>query len=139
MLEAVQPEGATKMTTTIHNSIEIEASPQQVWDVLTDLDGLAAYDPIVKTSTVIGDERQGIGAMRKCTVNPRNWYKEKITLWEPHQRLEFSIVECNLPMHSLTHTYTIDTTPTGTRVAQVMNYEMKFGFLGRALDRIIVR
>ena len=43
------------MTTTIHNSIDIDATPEQVWAVLADLDGLATFDPFGETSTLLGD------------------------------------------------------------------------------------
>lgn len=127
------------MPTTIRNEIDIQAPPQQVWDVLASLDGLDAYDPAVSTSSIIGDKSSGLGAQRRCEVKPRNWFHEEVTIWEPHDRLQFTITECNLPTDNLTHTYTINSTPTGTRVEQTMNYEMKLGLLGRLLNKVIVR
>jgi uncharacterized membrane protein len=127
------------MTTTIHNSIDIDATPEQVWAVLADLDGLATFDPFVETSTLLGDKRECLGAQRKCTVKPKNWFDEEITVWEPHRRLQFSIIDCNLPTRSLTHTYTLEPSASGTHVAQVMRYEMKLGLVGQALNRLIIR
>jgi uncharacterized membrane protein len=121
------------MTTTIHNSIDIDATPEQVWAVLADLDGLATFDPFVETSTLLGDKREGLGAQRKCTVKPKNWFDEEITVWEPHRRLQFSIIDC------LTHTYTLEPSASRTHVAQVMRYEMKLGLVGQALNRLIIR
>jgi hypothetical protein len=72
-------------------------------------------------------------------VKPKNWFDEEITVWEPHRRLQFSIIDCNLPTHSLTHTYTLEPSASRTHVAQVMRYEMKLGLVGQALNRLIIR
>lgn len=125
--------------TTILNHIDIDATPQQVWDVLADLDALADYDPFVETSTLIGDQHEGVGAQRKCTVKPMNWFQEQVTIWEPVERLQYTIIDCNLPTRDLTHSYTITAYGATTRVEQVMNYEMRGGPAGRLLDRLVVR
>lgn len=127
------------MTTIIHNDINIEASPEQVWDVLADLDGLAQFDPVVDKSSIVGDKESGLGAQRRCEVSAGRWFNEEITVWEPHDRLQFAIIECNLPTHSLTHTYTLTRSGTGTNVAQVMSYEMKLGPMGWALNKLMLR
>lgn len=127
------------MTTTIRNEIDIEATPAEVWDVLADLDRLAEYDPVVVTSTILGDRPSGLGARRRCEVKPRRWFHEEVTIWEPHERVQFTIIECNLPTDNLTHSYTLTPTPTGTNVEQVMKYEMRLGLLGRALNTLIIR
>lgn len=125
--------------TTINNAIEIKATPEQVWAVLADLDRLAEYDPVVTESVVIGESREGVGARRRCDARQGRFFVEDVTTWEPPSQLQFTIVECNLPTRNLTHTYTLEPTTTGTRVTQVMAYDMRFGVIGRLLDGVLVR
>ena len=125
--------------TTVNNAVEINATPERVWAVLADLDRLADYDPVVTKSVVISEFHQGVGARRRCDAHQGRFFVEDVTTWEPPSRLQFTIVECNLPTRNLTHTYTLEPTPSGTRVTQMMAYEMRFGVLGRLLDLLVVR
>ena len=127
------------MTTTIHNHIDIAATPAQVWDVLADLDRLHEYDPSVTRSAVVGEQHEGLGAKRRCDARQGRYFVETVTEWDQPNRLQFTIVDCNLPQRDLTHTYTLDATPSGTRVSQLMRYDTRFGPLGTILDRLMIR
>jgi uncharacterized protein YndB with AHSA1/START domain len=127
------------MATTINNRIDIDATPEQVWAVLGDLDRLDDYDPVVTKSVVVGDLNDGLGARRRCDARQGRYFVEEVTVWDPPRRLQFAIAECNLPTRDLTHTYTLEATATGTTVTQVMAYNMAFGAIGRLLDGLILR
>lgn len=126
------------MTTSIHNQVDIAATPTEVWGVLADLD-LDEYDPVVTKSAIVGDEHEGLGATRRCDARQGRYFIEKVTDWQAPDRLQFTIIECNLPTRNLTHSYTLEATPTGTRVRQEMRYDTKFGLLGRVLDWLMIR
>ena len=127
------------MTTTIHNHIDIAATPDQVWEVLADLDRLHEYDPVVTRSAVVGGQQEGVGAQRRCDARQGRYFVEAATEWDQPNRLQFTIIDCNLPTRDLTHTYTFETTPSGTRVNQVMRYDTRFGPLGAILNWVMIR
>ena len=127
------------MTTTIHNYIDIAATPEQVWEVLADLDRLHEYDPVVTRSAVVGGQHDGLGAQRRCDPRHGRYFVEVVTEWDRPNRLQFAIIDCNLPTRDLTHTYTLDVTPSGARVGQVMSYDTRFGPLGTILNRVMIR
>ena len=127
------------MTTTLANHIDVEATPQEAWAVLADLDRLAEYDPVVVRCAVVGDRHEGIGARRRCDARQGRYFIEDVTAWQPGVELQFTIVECNLPTRNLSHTYTIEPIEGGCRVSHVMRYEMRFGPVGRVLDRVMLR
>lgn len=127
------------VTTTIHNHIDIAATPDAVWDVLADLDRLHEYDPVVTRSAVVGHQREGIGAQRRCDARQGRFFVETVTEWDQPHGLQFTIIDCNLPTRNLTHTYTLDATPSGTRVNQVMRYDTRFGPLGALLNWAMIR
>jgi len=127
------------IVTVLENSIRINASPERVWSVLASLDALDQYDPGVKKSEIVSPSREGLGSARKCDLVPGGWFKERVSEWMPHQALAFDLFECTLPVRRLKHSYVLTPEDGGTVVRQRMEYELKFGPLGRLLDAMMVR
>lgn len=124
--------------TTLTNDIHIRAPRQQVWDTLTHLDLLAAFDPGTTTSVLIGEQTDGVGAQRRCDVQG-GWLVERVAVWQPAQVLAFELVTCSFPVNSLRHDYTLTGSDGLTHVTQVMTYELKYKAIGRALDAVLLR
>lgn len=120
----------------IYNSIIIDASPEDVWKVLADPARLDQYDPVTKRSELVSKITTGLGAERKCTTST-GWFSDKITEFEPFEKLTFTLTGCNQPMKSLTHAYSLKAIGHQTEVSQVMKYTMKYGLLGSLLDVLI--
>ena len=125
--------------TVLENSIRIDAAPEKVWSALASLDALDRYDPGVAKAQILSDAKEGLGAARRCDLTPGGWFKEKVSEWRPHEALAFELYECTLPVRRLKHRYTIVPDGTGTVVRQRMEYELKFGPLGRFLDALVVK
>jgi ligand-binding SRPBCC domain-containing protein len=125
--------------TVMENSIRIDATLEEVWSVLASLDALDRYDPGVAKAEIVSDVKEGPGAARRCELKPGGWFKERISAWKPNEALAFELYECTLPVRRLKHTYTLVSEGGGTVVRQRMEYELKFGALGRLLDAFVVR
>ena len=125
--------------TVIENTVEFAVPPERVWRVLGTLDALERYDPGVARSQITSTERTGIGATRQCDLKPGGWFRERVTVWEPERSLGFELFACTLPVKRLRHDYVLTPVAGGTRVQQRMEYQLKFGPLGRLLDAAIVR
>jgi len=121
---------------TIHNKISINATPEEVWSVLADPSRLDQYDPVTKKSELISKIATGLGAERKCET-ATGWFKDKITEWQPYEKLTFTLTGCSQPMKSLTHSYTLEKNGNQTEVIQVMKYTMKFGIIGKLMDALM--
>jgi ribosome-associated toxin RatA of RatAB toxin-antitoxin module len=125
---------------TIHNEITVNASVDEIWNILTDLELLDKYDPTVKKSTLVSPEKTGIGAKRKVLmVDGKNWFDEKITEFNPNLALTYQLTDCSFPIKGLQHSYSFEKVGTQTKVKQVMEYTVKFGLLGKLLDAIMIR
>jgi ribosome-associated toxin RatA of RatAB toxin-antitoxin module len=125
---------------TIHNEILINAPIEKIWGILANLEALDKYDPTVKKSTLVSTEKTGIGAKR--TVNMRdgkNWFNEKITVFQPNKALTYQLTECSFPIKGLQHSYSFEQTGHQTKVKQVMEYTVKFGLLGKLLDALMIK
>jgi ligand-binding SRPBCC domain-containing protein len=125
--------------TVLENSIRIDATPEEVWSVLASLEALDRYDPGVAKAEIVSDVKEGPGAARRCDLKPGGWFKEKVSTWKPHEALAFELYECTLPVRRLEHTYILVSEGGGTVVRQRMEYQLKFGAVGRLLDALVVR
>ncbi len=125
--------------TVLENSIRIDATPEAVWSILASLDALARYDAGVSKAEIVSAAKEGPGAARRCDLTPGGWFKERVADWRPHEALSFELYECSLPVRSLRHSYTLAREGGTTIVRQRMQYELKFGLLGKLLDAVMVR
>ena len=125
--------------TVLENAIRIDASLEKVWSVLSALDALDRYDPGVTRSEVVTATREGPGSARRCDLAPGGWFKEKVSDWHPNRSLSFELLECTLPVRRLKHSYTLTRDGSATVVRQTMEYELKFGLVGRLMDAMMVR
>ena len=125
--------------TVLENAIRIDTTPEKVWSVLTSLDALAKYDPGVSKVEIVSEAKVGPGAARRCDLAPGGWFKERVTDWRPSEALSFELFECSLPVRRLRHDYTLTKEGGATVVRQRMEYELKFGLLGKLLDAVMVR
>ena len=125
---------------TIHNEITINASVDKVWAMLTDLELLDQYDPTVKKSTLVSNEKTGLGAKRKVLMlDGKNWFDEKVTAFKVNEALTYQLTDCSFPIKGLQHSYSFEEIGNQTKVKQVMKYTVKFGLLGKLLDAIMIR
>ena len=125
---------------TLHNEMTINASIEQLWSILTNLELLAQYDPLVKNSELISTNATGLGAKRKVTMlDGKNWFEEMVVTFEPNQSLAYQLTDCSFPIKGLRHSYTFEKIGGQTKVRQVMEYTVKFGLLGKLLDRLMIR
>lgn len=124
----------------IRNEITINTSIDKIWNILTDLELLDKYDPTVKKSTLISTEKTGIGAKRKVNMlDGKNWFDEKVTIFEPGKALTYQLTDCTFPVKDLKHSYSFEIIDNQTKVKQVMEYTVKFGLLGKLLDSLMIR
>ena len=124
----------------IHNEVTVNASTDKLWNILTDLELLDRYDPTVKKSTLVSAEKTGMGAKRKVDMlDGKNWFEEKITVFKPNDALTYQLTDCSFPIKSLKHSYRFEEIGHQTKVKQVMEYTVKFGFLGMLLDGLMIR
>lgn len=70
----------------------------------------------------------------------KNWFEEKCTAFKPNETLVYELTACSFPVKGLKHAYSFENVGGGkVKVKQVMQYSMKFGFLGKIMDALMVR
>jgi ligand-binding SRPBCC domain-containing protein len=126
--------------TTLYNEIMIEAPVEKIWESLSNVEELERYDPTVARSRAITQLKCGPEAVRKVDMKDgRNWFEEKVTGWVPNETLTYELTACSFPINRLSHTYSFEQRGHRVRVKQVMKYQVKFGWFGRLMDRLMIR
>ena len=126
--------------TTLYNEITINAPVSKIWEALSNVEELEKYDPTVQRSTAISPAKNGIGATRKVSMKDgKNWFEEKVTTWQPNEALVYELTNCSFPIHSLVHSYSFEQAGNQVKVKQVMQYRVRYGIIGKLLDRLMIR
>jgi ligand-binding SRPBCC domain-containing protein len=124
----------------LYNEITIDAPIEKIWSSLSNIEELERYDPTVKRSAALTEIRSGIGAARKVEMaDGKNWFEEKVTIWEPNKALTYELTACSFPVHNLKHSYSFEQLGRQTKVTQIMKYQIKFGLFGKILDILMIR
>jgi ribosome-associated toxin RatA of RatAB toxin-antitoxin module len=124
----------------IHNEITINATLDNIWAALANVELLEQYDPTVKKSTALSSTKSGPGAGRKVLMmDGKNWFDEKVEVFEPMKELSYRLTACSFPIKKLQHSYSFEKEGDQVKVKQVMVYTVKFGLLGKLLDALMIR
>ncbi len=83
-------------STRVITRVEVRATPEEVWEVLTDNERWPEWLPAAKTCRTTSDVAEGVGATRWMH---RDLFKvnERFVAWDPPRRWVFTIVDANMP------------------------------------------
>lgn len=99
----------------IEGSIDIAASPQEVWAIVSDLRRMGEWSPQCRRMFVRGGA-VGRGT-RTLNVNRQGWKvwptRSKVTVFEPERELAITVAE-----NKTVWTYRLEPTDTGTRLTE---------------------
>ncbi len=102
------------MTNTLEASIEIAATPQDVWTIVSDLERMGEWSPQCRKMRVSGEVREGTKTFNINRKGLLVWpTTSKVIRFEPNKAIAFRINE-NRSIWS----YTLEPTETGTRVVE---------------------
>jgi hypothetical protein len=110
--------------TTVERSLQLPASPSQVWAVLADFGAISAWAPNVDHSCLLSGQTEGIGAVRRIQVG-RATIRETVLAWEPESTLTCSITGLPPVIRSVTNTWRLE--PAGTRTTATLTSEIDAG------------
>ena len=85
----------TQQSQELEATIDVDASPAQVWALVTDVPRMASWSPQVKRSTVKGGVvRQGATFRNLNGQGPLRWpTSAKVVRFEPHRDFAFRVKE----------------------------------------------
>jgi len=120
--------------------IRINATKDQVWEVLSDFGGIYRWNPGVRHSYSTSGTNQGLLATRRCELGSgKDFLDERILEWREGESFKVDIYETNLPLHRNIVEFSIEVDGSGAVVTVAPDYALKFGPLGWLLNTIAVR
>ena len=78
------------MLRSTSRTITIDTTPEVIWGALAQFDAIATWVPLIQHSCALPPARTGAGAARRIQL-PRQTLVERVTVWEPSQRLAYTI------------------------------------------------
>ena len=123
------------MTTTtdeLVETIEVAATPAQVWALVSDLPRMASWSPQVVRTFVKGRVRLGATAVNVNRRGPLFWpTRSRVVRFEPHRELAFRVVE----NHTI-WSFTLEPVAGGTRVTQRRETPDGISTISRRLTKV---
>jgi Polyketide cyclase / dehydrase and lipid transport len=110
----------------------IRATPQRVWDVISDLPGQASWMVDVRRLEVTSPERSGVGAVIEVTSElfgqPLVKDTMRITAWEPPHRFDVE----HVGQFSGSGSFIVEAAPGGSVFIWIEDFKPPLGPLGEA-------
>ena len=120
-------------------SVQINASSDDVWAALADIGSIAVWNPGVKESRQTSNGEVTYGAGRYCNLGGKNYLQEEVVTFEPPSHITFRIVDTNLPFDFADIRFTLSAEGEQTTVEVSPLYQLKFGVVGKLLDVLLVK
>ena len=123
----------------LQEKIDIEATADAVWGVLNDFGGVAKWAPYLRRASLVGDLEWGVGSYR---VMRHYWgfrLEESVVAWTDHVGYTFNVVVVPYPMFDVRESWSLNGGNPHATVSSKVQYGMRLGVLGAALDWFLVR
>lgn len=126
--------------TTLHHEARIAAPVAEVWRAIAgDLTAVQHYNDQVASARIVGEQRDGVGATRRCELRPKGFVEERVTAWTPHERIGLEVAASSWPIVFMAWQTDLAVDGDGTRVTQVLSYKLRFGPVGALLNALVMR
>lgn len=117
----------------------INAPIEKVWATLADVGSIHEWNPGVTDSHRTSELDAALGATRHCDLGGRNYLDEEVVEFVAGEALTMRITKTNLPFRHADIRFRLEPQEAATRVSVSPEYLLKFGPVGRLMDRLMVR
>jgi ligand-binding SRPBCC domain-containing protein len=126
--------------TTLRHEIRIEAKVDAVWQAIAgDLTAVQHYNQMVSSARLLGNQREGVGAARRCELKPKGFVEERVWEWTPKKAIGLEVAASEWPIVFMKWKTELTDEGETTVVRQEMNYKLKFGPVGALMDVLMMR
>ncbi|QYJ04990.1 SRPBCC family protein [Nocardioides panacisoli] len=107
------------------NSVELDVSPDQLWDVLTDAAAWPEWASVITRVTWTSPEPHGVGTTRTVAMRGGLVGEEEFLAWEPGRRMAFRFNAASTSaVRAFAELYEIEPTPAGCRLTWTLAQEV---------------
>lgn len=129
--------GASPVTLRVERLLPVPA--ERVWNAVSDAGGYARYAAGIADTRIVSGAAQGM--VRVCTDDRGGRWAERCTLWEEGTSYRMTVDVESYPayyrmlLHEFAQTWTVEPTPSGTRLILAFDGAVKLGVIGRLAIR----
>lgn len=111
-----------------NKSVEINAAPSAVWNIVKDFDGLNKWHPAFSKDVITKGNNGQVGSVRSLTLKDGPTFTEELTAYNDAKMMySYKIVESPLPVDQYKSTMTVAPKGNGSVVTWVGNFITKAG------------
>jgi hypothetical protein len=124
----------------VETKLRINASSENVWEILDDFGGVERFSIGVEKSSIVGGKNSGLGAIRHCIFYDKTSVHEEIMEYEEKKRFKVILTDFSMPMKAMYAGFSVEkVTETTCEVSMYMDFVVKFGPLGALMGAVIMR
>ncbi len=121
------------------HEIQINVPAEKLWNILSDLEQVGNYNPLVDSVKYISNNKTGVGASRQCQFKPKGYAKERVTAMQQMESISMEMYESEWPLRHMRWTNYLKTENGHTVLKTITDYKVKFGLLGALMDRVVMK
>ncbi|MBL4799535.1 MAG: SRPBCC family protein [Oleispira sp.] len=119
--------------------LKIKASAEKVWQVLDDYAGVEKFSIGIDKSPLVGDKKSGLGAVRHCIFHDQSSLHEEIIDYQAYKSFKVVLSNFTVPMKFMHAAFNVEKlSDTSCKVTMNMDFEVKFGLLGKILGALVI-
>jgi uncharacterized protein YndB with AHSA1/START domain len=106
-------------------TVELAVGASELWRAITAHEDLPSHTSFLREVRVVGERREGVGLVRRCTLAQGASFTERVTAWEPGHRYCYApdLSGAPFPFAKAEACWSLDPTPSGTRLSYRLSYE----------------
>ena len=113
---------------TSNKSVEINAAPSAVWNIVKDFDALNKWHPAFSGDVLTKGANGQVGSVRSLTLKDGPTFTEELTAYNDAKMMfSYKIIESPLPVDQYKSTLTVTPKGNGSVITWVGNYITKAG------------
>ena len=129
--------------TRFNEQIHIHAPRSAVWKALAAFDRISDWEPGYASSEYATDQREGVGTSRDVQVETplgARHVLHVVTHWDSGVELGWEALDADVPLIDTAEAVVRLTTSGDTTIVDTeFTYNLKYGPLGRVVDRLVMR
>lgn len=124
---------------TLQHTLDLDASPAQVWSVLGRFMHIDEFHPRVTKVDALTDARTGVGATRRCHFKDGTSAVERVVDWTEGSLYRVQLSEFSMPLKQLFMALSVAPLANErARVTMELRFEVKFGPLGWLMGKTMM-
>ena len=125
---------------SLTSGVVIDAARDKVWAVLADFGTVSRWAPTITDSAIVGDVKEGVGAVRTCEHVKMGTLEETILSWSEGEAYSYDVTAgLPFPMQALRNRWSVHERGASTEVTLHQEFSTKLGPLGLLVESMMLK